>query len=80
MKKLIFFVAIFQTIIFNNNQLFAGKLTVTTVPKNDQKLQFKRLTLQEDVFGAWKESFDKVDGVIKSVSGYSGGNLKEPNL
>ena len=25
-----------------------------------------------------EESFDKVDGVIKSVSGYSGGTLKNP--
>ncbi len=78
MKKLIFFVAIFQIIIFNNNQLFAGKLTVTTVPKNDQKLQFKKAYFAGGCFWCMEESFDKVDGVIKSVSGYSGGNLKNP--
>ena len=29
-------------------------------------------------FWCMEESFDKVDGVIKSISGYSGGDLKDP--
>ena len=29
-------------------------------------------------FWCMEETFDKFDGVIKSVSGYSGGNLKNP--
>ena len=29
-------------------------------------------------FWCMEESFDKVEGVIKSVSGYSGGHLKNP--
>ena len=31
-----------------------------------------------DAFGVWKESFDKVEGVIKTISGYSGGHIKNP--
>ena len=29
-------------------------------------------------FWCMEESFDQVDGVIKSISGYSGGHLKNP--
>ena len=36
----------------------------------------KRFILLVGVFGAWKSWFDKVEGVIETISGYSGGHVK----
>ena len=38
----------------------------------------KKHILLEVGFWCMEESFDKIDGVIKSISGYSGGHLKNP--
>ena len=58
MKKILFFIFLFQT------SLFAQDL---------EKAYFAG-----GCFWCMEESFDKVDGVIKSISGYSGGQLKNP--
>ena len=39
---------------------------------------FKKVYFAGGCFWCMEESFDKVDGVINSISGYSGGKLKNP--
>jgi len=41
-------------------------------------MEFKKAYFAGGCFWCMEESFDKVEGVIKSVSGYSGGQLKNP--
>ena len=55
----------------------AGKLKVST-GKANENLSFKKAYFAGGCFWCMEESFDKVDGVIKSISGYSGGKLKNP--
>tara|TARA_Y100000816_G_C25849433_1_gene443743 strand:- start:70 stop:696 length:627 start_codon:yes stop_codon:yes gene_type:complete len=78
MKKLVLFVVTFQIFFVNYNQLEAGKLTVTTVPKGNEKLYYKKIYFAGGCFWCMEESFDNVEGVVKSISGYSGGHLKNP--
>ena len=40
--------------------------------------EYKKAYFAGGCFWCMEESFDKVEGVIKSVSGYSGGHLKNP--
>jgi peptide-methionine (S)-S-oxide reductase len=40
--------------------------------------ELKKAYFAGGCFWCMEESFDKINGVIKSVSGYSGGNLKNP--
>jgi len=73
MKKIFFLIAFF----FNLNLLnvSAGVLTVTT---GDNKIEYKKAYFAGGCFWCMEESFDKVKGVIKSISGYSGGHVKNP--
>jgi peptide-methionine (S)-S-oxide reductase len=79
MKKLVLFVVTFQIFFVNYNQLEAGKLTVTTVPKGNEKLYYKKIYFAGGCFWCMEESFDQVNGVISTISGYSGGHLKNPS-
>ena len=73
MKKLIFFIIIlFNLNIFNS---LAGTLTVTS---GDSKNEYKKAYFAGGCFWCMEESFDKVKGVVKSISGYSGGHVKNP--
>tara|TARA_B100001059_G_C17741613_1_gene531967 strand:+ start:87 stop:659 length:573 start_codon:yes stop_codon:yes gene_type:complete len=40
--------------------------------------EFKKAYFAGGCFWCMEESFDKIDGIIKSTSGYSGGHLKNP--
>jgi len=73
MKKIFFLIVFF----FNLNLLnvSAGVLTVTT---GDNKIEYKKAYFAGGCFWCMEESFDKVKGVIKSISGYSGGHVKNP--
>ena len=73
MKKIFFLIVLF----FNLNLLnvSAGVLTVTT---GDNKIEYKKAYFAGGCFWCMEESFDKVKGVIKSISGYSGGHVKNP--
>ena len=73
MTKVIFFIIIlFNLNIFNS---LAGTLTVTS---GDNKNEYKKAYFAGGCFWCMEESFDKVKGVIKSISGYSGGHVKNP--
>ncbi len=64
MKKIIIFILFSQTLLFYYNQVIAG--------------EYKKAYFAGGCFWCMEESFDKVEGVIKSISGYSGGKLKNP--
>ena len=74
MKKLFMLVLTWSTLFFYNVDAEAGKLTVTAGNNN-----FKKAYFAGGCFWCMEESFDKVKGVIKSTSGYSGGSLKNPS-
>ena len=73
MIKIIFFIII----LFNLNILnsLAGPLTVTSAKG---KNEYKKAYFAGGCFWCMEESFDKVKGVVKSISGYSGGHIKNP--
>ena len=77
MKKIIFFVLICQTVLFYINLAIAGELKVTAGNLNEN-LNYKKAYFAGGCFWCMEESFDKVEGIIQSISGYSGGHLKNP--
>ena len=77
MKKIILSVLIFQTLLFYYNQVIAGELKVTTDNLNKNS-NYKKVYFAGGCFWCMEESFDKVEGIIQSISGYSGGHLKNP--
>tara|TARA_A100001015_G_scaffold70139_1_gene77686 strand:- start:363 stop:986 length:624 start_codon:yes stop_codon:yes gene_type:complete len=77
MKKIIFLILIWQIPFFYFGETMAGKLKVST-GKANENLSFKKAYFAGGCFWCMEESFDKVDGVIKSISGYSGGKMKNP--
>jgi peptide-methionine (S)-S-oxide reductase len=73
MKKVIFLIIfLFNFSLYN---VSAGVLTVTT---GENKNEYKKAYFAGGCFWCMEESFDKVKGVIKSISGYSGGHVKNP--
>ena len=60
------------------SEVQAGKLKVSLGEDNLKKNEFKKAYFAGGCFWCMEESFDKVDGVLKSISGYSGGKLKNP--
>ena len=77
MKKIILSVLIFQILLFYYNQVVAGELKVTTDNLNKNS-NYKKVYFAGGCFWCMEESFDKVEGIIQSISGYSGGHLKNP--
>ena len=77
MKKIILPILIFQTLLFYYNQVIAGELKVTTDNLNENS-NYKKVYFAGGCFWCMEESFDKVEGIIQSTSGYSGGHLKNP--
>ena len=62
-----------MSLIYFQNRLIAGELKITT---DDPK--YKKVYFAGGCFWCMEESFDKVEGIIQSISGYSGGHLKNP--
>ena len=79
MRKFFLLVPVFFIVIHIFSSAYAGKLTVTTgnqeVKKKDE---YEKAYFAGGCFWCMEESFDKVEGVISVVSGYSGGHLKNP--
>jgi len=73
MKKF-FYLFIFLFII----NLFNVAAEATTVTMQDNKNEYKKAYFAGGCFWCMEESFDKVKGVVKSISGYSGGYVKNP--
>jgi len=76
MKKLFFFIILSINCYFISNTIaFSGVLSATT---GEVKQEYKKAYFAGGCFWCMEESFDKVKGVIKSISGYSGGHIKNP--
>ena len=76
MKKFFFFIILSISCYFASNIIaLGGVLSVTT---GESKVEYKKAYFAGGCFWCMEESFDKVKGVIKSISGYSGGHIKNP--
>ena len=53
-------------------------ILVCLISTSTQSKDYKKVYFAGGCFWCMEESFDKVEGVIKTVSGYSGGHLKNP--
>ena len=53
-------------------------VTIVLFQTNVTASTFEKAYFAGGCFWCMEESFDKVEGVIKSISGYSGGHLKDP--
>ena len=73
MKKIILYFLFCSSLFTTQSSLFAGELKITT---NNSK--YKKAYFAGGCFWCMEEAFDKSDGVVKSISGYSGGHLKNP--
>ena len=76
MKKLFFIITLsVNCYFFSNTIVLSGELSVAS---GEVKQEYKKAYFAGGCFWCMEESFDKVKGVIKSVSGYSGGTVKNP--
>ena len=66
MKKMVLMVIFCQILLMLQNKAFA------------ENARFNKVYFAGGCFWCMEESFDKIDGVIQSISGYSGGKLKNP--
>ena len=80
MKKFFLLASICFIVIHMFSNVYAGKLTVTSGGEGVKKEnKYKKVYFAGGCFWCMEESFDKIDGVIKSISGYTGGHLKNPS-
>ena len=79
MQKFFFVIIVCQVFFTAQSAVYAGKLKVNSGNEVEIKNKnVKKAYFAGGCFWCMEESFDKVDGVIKSISGYSGGQLKNP--
>ena len=69
---------IFYTIILFNLNIFISYAGTLAVTSTNNKSEYKKAYFAGGCFWCMEESFDKVKGVIESISGYSGGHVKNP--
>ena len=74
MKKLVYTILLYQILFFSSIEATAGNLKITLENSNN----LEKAYFAGGCFWCMEESFDKIRGVIKSTSGYSGGMLKNP--
>ena len=77
MKKIILSILMCKSLLFSHNQLIGGELKVTTNNLNEIS-NYKKVYFAGGCFWCMEESFDREKGIIQSISGYSGGHLKNP--
>ena len=65
-------------IILFNFKTFNTLASTLTVNNPGSENEYKKAYFAGGCFWCMEESFDKVKGVIKSISGYSGGHTKNP--
>ena len=76
MKKLSFlFLFLINCYFVCSTLVLSGTLSVTS---GETKEEYKKAYFAGGCFWCMEESFDKVKGVVKSISGYSGGHVKNP--
>jgi len=74
-KIFIFMFTIFYFNLFTSFSI-SGELNVTI---GNKVVAYNKAYFAGGCFWCMEESFDKIDGVVKSISGYSGGNVKNPS-
>ncbi len=77
MKKIIILTVVFNYLFFFQNSILAGELKVT-VGNSNKVPNYKKAYFAGGCFWCMEETFDQFDGIVKSISGYSGGDLKNP--
>ena len=77
MKKIAFLSIIFNFLFLIQNPLTAGELKIS-IGNSESLSSYKKAYFAGGCFWCMEETFDKFDGIIKSISGYSGGHLKNP--
>ena len=76
MKKLFFIIILsFNCYFINNSLAISGVLIVNT---NKIKTEYKKAYFAGGCFWCMEEAFEKIDGVLEVISGYSGGTTKNP--
>ena len=76
MKKIIFFTTfILSYSLLNILPMYAETSSDTSV---ENRNKYKKAYFAGGCFWCMEESFDKIKGVTKSISGYSGGHVKNP--
>ena len=79
MRKFFLLTSVFFIVMHIFSSAYAGKLTVTSGDQEVKKKdEYEKAYFAGGCFWCMEESFDKVEGVISVVSGYSGGHLKNP--
>ena len=79
MKKVIISTLSLNFLLFYLQIFMVGELIASTDNnKVSINSNYKKAYFAGGCFWCMEESFDKIDGVIQSVSGYSGGHLKNP--
>ena len=73
MNKCVFSYLLCVILFFFQNGVLAKEIKLSS-----DNPQYKKVYFAGGCFWCMEESFDKVTGVIKSISGYSGGHLKNP--
>ena len=76
MKKIIFTIVFLINFLFMNFLLIAGD--DLSASKGENKIEYEKAYFAVGCFWCMEESFDKVKGVVKSISGYSGGHVENP--
>ena len=72
MKKIFLLVPVCFIVIHVFSVAFAGKLIVTSgVQEVKKENKYKKAYFAGGCFWCMEESFDKIEGVVKSISGYS---------
>ncbi|MDB9760693.1 peptide-methionine (S)-S-oxide reductase MsrA [Pelagibacteraceae bacterium] len=73
------FLSFFVFVILNYSLLiFSASSETSSATFHENKIEYKKAYFAGGCFWCMEESFDKVKGVVKSISGYSGGHVKNP--
>ena len=75
MKRFVLFKYFCFFLFFLQNEAFSGQLNISSEINQD----YKKAYFAGGCFWCMEESFDKIEGVKQSISGYSGGHLKNPS-
>jgi len=75
-KNLFFIIILSINYYFSGNAPALSGVLVVTAGQNN--VDYKKAYFAGGCFWCMEESFDKVEGVVKSISGYSGGHVKNP--
>ena len=80
--KINFKITLFAVLVLfnlNTKNSVEGSNNLIKDTEKDLVSNYNKIYFAGGCFWCMEESFDKIDGVIKTVSGYSGGDLENPS-